>query len=120
MSRRPLLSASSAYHRTPAVARMMSFRLIGMSSNARTSAADAPSRVRRLPYDRSRVRRPPAMQPAPAGHSPWRSLTPREYVFLIILATLIGRIILASVVGLGVDESYQVAVSRPLSLSYFE
>jgi hypothetical protein len=42
------------------------------------------------------------------------------YVLLIIVATLIGRLILASTIGLGVDESYQVSVSRPLSLSYFE
>jgi 4-amino-4-deoxy-L-arabinose transferase-like glycosyltransferase len=41
-------------------------------------------------------------------------------VLLIILASLIGRVILAATIGLGVDESYQVSVSRPLSLSYFE
>ena len=45
---------------------------------------------------------------------------PRDYVLLIILASLIGRVILAATIGLGVDESYQVSVSRPLSLSYFE
>jgi len=41
-------------------------------------------------------------------------------VLLLIVVTMVGRLVLAGAIGLGVDESYQVSVSRPLSLSYFE
>ncbi|MEP7065983.1 MAG: glycosyltransferase family 39 protein [Gemmatimonadota bacterium] len=99
---------------------MMSIRLIGESINARARASGSALRVRRLPYDVARVRRLHAAEPEPGPRARWSSFSPREYVLLTILATLLGRIILASTIGLGVDESYQVAVSRPLSLSYFE
>jgi 4-amino-4-deoxy-L-arabinose transferase-like glycosyltransferase len=46
--------------------------------------------------------------------------SPGGRVLVVIVVTLIGRLILAGTIGLGVDESYQVSVSRPLSLSYFE
>lgn len=97
----------------------MSFRSLGMGMSARPRASDAASRVRRLPYDSLRVRRDQPSEPETARLSAW-NLSPRAVVLLIIVATLIGRVILASAIGLGVDESYQVAVSRPLSLSYFE
>jgi hypothetical protein len=98
---------------------MMSFRSIGTRIGARARATGAVSRPRHPPYDPLRVRRR-ATEPEHTRHSAWWSRSPREYVLLIIVATLIGRIILASTTGLGVDESYQVSVSRPLSLSYFE
>lgn len=43
----------------------------------------------------------------------------RKVVALIVVATL-ARLVLAAALGLGVDESYAFAVSRPLSLSYFD
>jgi 4-amino-4-deoxy-L-arabinose transferase-like glycosyltransferase len=98
---------------------MMSFRSLGMGLSARPHAGDAASPVRRLPNGSLRVRRDQPNEPATARHSAWNP-SPREFVLLVIVATLIGRVILALTIGLGVDESYQVAVSRPLSLSYFE
>jgi hypothetical protein len=98
---------------------MMSFRSIGTSIDARSRETAAASRPLHVPYDSLRVQRPDATEPHPAGH-PWWRRSPREYVLLIIVATLIGRVILAVTIGLGVDESYQASVSRPLSLSYFD
>ncbi len=42
-----------------------------------------------------------------------------DVVLLIVVASL-ARLALAATIGLGVDESYAFAVSRPLSLSYFD
>ena len=39
---------------------------------------------------------------------------------LVILAGLVLRIVLGAVIGLAVDESYTVTISRQLSLSYFD
>ncbi len=41
-------------------------------------------------------------------------------VLLLIIASLIARIVLAAVIGLGVDESYEVVVSRALAWGYFD
>jgi 4-amino-4-deoxy-L-arabinose transferase-like glycosyltransferase len=112
-------SASSAHHRKLAVIAMMSFRSIGSGMSARTRANDAASRSRQSPHDPLRLLRQETSEPKQHGSSAW-SRSPRDYVLLIILASLIGRVILAATIGLGVDESYQVSVSRPLSLSYFE
>ena len=99
---------------------MMSFRSIGTDVSARARANDTASRLRHLPYDPPRSRRQhQAGEPGQNEPSAW-SHSPRDYVLLIILASLVGRVILAATIGLGVDESYQVSVSRPLSLSYFE
>jgi 4-amino-4-deoxy-L-arabinose transferase-like glycosyltransferase len=116
----PHFSAPSAHHRKLAVIAMMSFRSIDTDVSARARASDTASRLRHLPYDRPRVRRlQPPGDPRRSEPSAWH-LSPRDSVLLIILASLIGRVILAATIGLGVDESYQVSVSRPLSLSYFE
>jgi hypothetical protein len=56
---------------------------------------------------------------ATAAALPWMR-SPRALVLGIIIAGVVGRLVLAQAVGLGVDESYAVSVSRPLSLSYFE
>ena len=98
---------------------MMSFRSIGSGMSARARANDAPSRPRQSPHDPLRVLRQQAPERKQHEAPAW-SRSPRDYVLLIILASLLGRVILAATIGLGVDESYQVSVSRPLSLSYFE
>jgi len=98
---------------------MMSFRSLGIGMSARTRASDAASKIHRLPYGSLRVGRDQPHEPWTARDFAW-NLSPRAFVLFVIVATLIGRITLASTIGLGVDESYQVAVSRPLSLSYFE
>jgi hypothetical protein len=41
-------------------------------------------------------------------------------VAALILATLLARVMFASALGLGVDESYMVAAGRRLQLSYFD
>ena len=98
---------------------MMSFRSIGSGMSARARASDAASERRHPSHDPLRVLRRQSRE-LDQHESPAWSRSPRDYVFLIILATLIGRLVLAATLGLGVDESYQVSVSRPLSLSYFE
>lgn len=50
---------------------------------------------------------------------PDRSTEWRRIAVLIGIAT-VGRLILGAALGLGVDESYAVAVARPLSLSYYD
>lgn len=45
---------------------------------------------------------------------------PDSTVLAIIAAGLLFRFVLSATVGLGVDESYAVAVARQLSLSYFD
>ncbi|HET7565854.1 MAG TPA: glycosyltransferase family 39 protein [Gemmatimonadaceae bacterium] len=45
---------------------------------------------------------------------------PVRVVLPIIAVGLIARIVLAAVIGLGVDESYAVSVARDASLSYFD
>src|SRR5215469_8436919 len=46
--------------------------------------------------------------------------TPAGRVAVLVLATLFARILFASALGLGVDESYMVAAGRKLQLSYFD
>src|SRR5215470_4954004 len=46
--------------------------------------------------------------------------TPAGRVAVLILATLLARVLFASALGLGVDESYMVAAGRKLQLSYFD
>lgn len=46
--------------------------------------------------------------------------TPAGAVALLISAGILGRVVLASVLGLGVDESYMVAAGRKLQRSYFD
>src|SRR4029077_18635143 len=46
--------------------------------------------------------------------------TPARGVAVLILATLLARLWFASVLGLGVDESYMIAAGRKLQLSYFD
>ena len=98
---------------------MMSFRSPGTDASARARTSHAESRLRQLPHDSLRVLRQHELESKQQEPFPWRR-SPRDYVLLIIVASLIGRVILAATIGLGVDESYQVSVSRPLSLSYFE
>ncbi|MBP2662077.1 MAG: dolichyl-phosphate-mannose-protein mannosyltransferase [Firmicutes bacterium] len=46
--------------------------------------------------------------------------SPSFIILLIIIASTLLRITLAESIGLGVDESYVVAIARNLSLSYFD
>src|SRR5271165_6489538 len=46
--------------------------------------------------------------------------TPAGGVALLILATFLARLLFASALGLGIDESYMVAAGRELQLSYFD
>jgi len=41
-------------------------------------------------------------------------------VAILIFATFLARLVLASALGLGIDESYMVAAGRKLQLSYFD
>jgi len=52
-------------------------------------------------------------QPSPARSA-------QRIVLTIIIATALVRSVLASTLGLGVDESYAASVARPLSLGYFD
>jgi hypothetical protein len=45
---------------------------------------------------------------------------PAGGVALLIVVTLLARLLFASALGLGVDESYMVAAGRQLQLSYFD
>jgi hypothetical protein len=45
---------------------------------------------------------------------------PAGGVTVLIVATFVARLLLASALGLGVDESYMVAAGRELQLSYFD
>ncbi len=63
--------------------------------------------------------------PLPCGHSAASDenksrLTPQGAMTLLIVAGTAGRLFLAGLTGLGIDESYMVSVSRQLSLSYFD
>ena len=49
-----------------------------------------------------------------------RSLTAERYVLLLIGLALVGRIVFAGTIGLGIDESYTVATSRTLALSTYD
>ncbi len=46
--------------------------------------------------------------------------TPAGGVAALIFATLLARLLFASALGLGIDESYMVAAGRKLQLSYFD
>lgn len=41
-------------------------------------------------------------------------------LFLLILVTSLIRLLMASLLGLGIDETYMVAASHHLELSYFD
>ncbi len=49
-----------------------------------------------------------------------REIDPRSVVIAVLAAGTLLRFLLAESTGLGVDESYAVAVARHLSLSYFD
>jgi 4-amino-4-deoxy-L-arabinose transferase-like glycosyltransferase len=44
----------------------------------------------------------------------------RRWVWYVILVGTVARLTMAASIGLGVDESYAVAVARPVSLSYYD
>jgi 4-amino-4-deoxy-L-arabinose transferase-like glycosyltransferase len=46
--------------------------------------------------------------------------TPPGAVTILILTTCLARLLFASALGLGIDESYMVAAGRKLQLSYFD
>src|SRR6266478_9551815 len=46
--------------------------------------------------------------------------TPAGGVALLIVATFLARVLFATALGLGIDESYMVAAGRKLQLSYFD
>jgi len=46
--------------------------------------------------------------------------TPAGAVAALIVTTFLARLVLASLLGLGIDESYMVAAGRKLQLSYFD
>ena len=46
--------------------------------------------------------------------------TPAGRVAILIVATFAARLVFASALGLGIDESYMVAAGRKLQLSYFD
>src|SRR6516162_6295271 len=46
--------------------------------------------------------------------------TPAGRVAVLVLATFFARVLFASALGLGIDESYMVAAGRKLQLSYFD
>ncbi|MGC1889923.1 MAG: hypothetical protein WA709_28160, partial [Stellaceae bacterium] len=46
--------------------------------------------------------------------------TPAGGVAGLIFATFLARLLFASALGLGIDESYMVAAGRKLQLSYFD
>jgi hypothetical protein len=46
--------------------------------------------------------------------------TPAGGVAVLIVATFLARVLFASALGLGIDESYMVAAGRKLQLSYFD
>ncbi len=46
--------------------------------------------------------------------------TPAGGVFLLIVTTLLARLVFASALGLGIDESYMVAAGRTLRSGYFD
>ena len=73
-----------------------------------------------LSYNPTCVPRPSVSERASTPDPARWIRSPRDRVLALIVVTLIGRLILALTIGLGIDESYQVSVSRPLSLSYFE
>jgi hypothetical protein len=54
----------------------------------------------------------------PIANERWTGV-PRQ-VAVLVVAGIIGRLVLAFALGLGVDESYEVVLSRRLSLGYFD
>src|ERR1700731_3482398 len=46
--------------------------------------------------------------------------TPAGGVAVVVFATFLARLLFASALGLGIDESYMVAAGRKLQLSYFD
>jgi Dolichyl-phosphate-mannose-protein mannosyltransferase len=54
------------------------------------------------------------------GAPPGRLSPEVRVVIAIIVAGIVGRVILAATLGLGVDESYEVVVSRALSWGYLD
>ena len=54
----------------------------------------------------------------PIANERWTAV-PRQ-VAVLVVAGIIGRLVLAFALGLGVDESYEVVLSRRLSFGYFD
>ncbi len=48
------------------------------------------------------------------------ALTDEQYVLLLIAAALVGRLVFAGTLGLGIDERYTVATARTFALSTFD
>jgi 4-amino-4-deoxy-L-arabinose transferase-like glycosyltransferase len=72
-----------------------------------------------LSHDRLFGRRVRAFEPDRVGS--WTPDRRSDYFALAILAGFfVARILFAFTIGLGIDESYTVAISRRLSLSYFD
>jgi 4-amino-4-deoxy-L-arabinose transferase-like glycosyltransferase len=69
-----------------------------------------------MTIDRSRVLFFPQIFRAAAA---WLK-TPAGGVAALVFATLLARLLFASALGLGIDESYMVAAGRKLQLSYFD
>ncbi|MBK5189671.1 MAG: glycosyltransferase family 39 protein, partial [Gemmatimonadaceae bacterium] len=61
----------------------------------------------------------PAQQVPPDEPVGWLQ-SPQRLVLGLIVASFVGRLLLAHYTGLGIDESYEASVARPLSLSYFD
>ncbi len=58
---------------------------------------------------------------APRAAASWRAEhNPGQVVAALIGATLLLRLLLAATTGLGIDESYMVALSRDLQFGYFD
>src|ERR1700743_634658 len=63
----------------------------------------------------------PAFRGVAVGLSPARWLAvPLNAVLVLIGVTALLRLVFASVMGLGIDETYMVAAGRHLQLSYFD
>jgi hypothetical protein len=54
----------------------------------------------------------------PSADGPWSSAA--RQVAVLVVVGIVGRLVLAFLIGLGVDESYEVVLSRRPSLGYFD
>jgi 4-amino-4-deoxy-L-arabinose transferase-like glycosyltransferase len=61
-----------------------------------------------------------ASHPVPVGSRTVGAPDVARAVLLLVVVGVVLRLVLAAAIGLGVDESYMVSVSRGLSLSYFD
>ena len=86
----------------------------GNTAERQGCAATAP-----IPCASYLPRADPEMLPRGRSALPWLRST-EAFVLCLIVVGIIVRLIVARAIGLGVDESYQVSVSGPFSLSYFD